>query len=141
MDKSVLKQCLGIDVSKLSLSLSLCFLTWGLSKEYRSRPDVSNDLEGFKALSNWLLGLLDEGVDFIVVMEATGVYHQGVAHYLHGLGLKVSIMQSGRVKRYAQSLDQRSKTADPTFQPATPWRGLGSLIKCNEISQPTDSAK
>lgn len=110
MDKSVLKQCLGIDVSKLSLSLSLCFLTWGLSKEYRSRPDVSNDLEGFKALSNWLLGLLDEGVDFIVVMEATGVYHQGVAHYLHGLGLKVSIMQSGRVKRYAQSLDQRSKT-------------------------------
>ena len=45
-----------------------------------------------------------------VVMEATGVYHQGVALYLHEHGYTVSIMQSGRVKKYAQSPDQRSKT-------------------------------
>ncbi|MGB5646469.1 MAG: transposase [Muriicola sp.] len=54
--------------------------------------------------------LLDTHVDFIVVMEATGVYHQGVAHYLYQHGYAVCIRQSGRVKRYAQSLDQRSKT-------------------------------
>ena len=43
-------------------------------------------------------------------MEATGVYHEGVSFFLHDLGSQVSIMQSGRVKRYAQSLDQRSET-------------------------------
>ncbi len=43
-------------------------------------------------------------------MEATGVYHQHVAHYLYKHGYAICIMQSGRVKRYAQSLDQRSKT-------------------------------
>ena len=44
----------------------------------------------------------------INVMEATGVYHEGITLYLYELGYKVSVMQSGRVKRYAQSLDQRS---------------------------------
>ena len=38
------------------------------------------------------------------------MYHQGIAHYLHAHGYDVCVMQSGRVKRYAQSLDQRSKT-------------------------------
>ena len=46
----------------------------------------------------------------LVVLEATGVYHQGIAHYLHAHGYAVCVMQSGRVKRYAQSLNQRSKT-------------------------------
>ncbi|WP_158524899.1 hypothetical protein [Mesonia sp. K7] len=39
-------------------------------------------------------------VDFYVLMETTGVYHQEVCHYLHNLGYKVCVMQSGRFKRY-----------------------------------------
>ena len=106
----ILKQCLGIDVSKLTLSFSLGLLTNGLGKEFKFHPDVSNDLSGFKDLQAWLKSSLEPTVDFIIVMEATGVYHQRVAHYLHGLGYAVCVMQSGRVKRYVQSLDQRSKT-------------------------------
>lgn len=49
-------------------------------------------------------------MELLVVMEATGVYHQGIAHYLHAKGYSVCVMQSGRVKSYARSLDQRSKT-------------------------------
>lgn len=106
----VLKQCLGIDVSKLNLSLSLGYLTNNLSKEFKVHPDVTNDISGFKKLEKWLKGSVDSSIDLLIVMEATGVYHQGVAHYLHELGYAVCVMQSGRVKRYAQSLDQRSKT-------------------------------
>jgi transposase len=109
MDK-VLKQCLGVDVSKLSLSLSLGFLTDKLVKEFLVHDDVSNDLSGYKELLKWLKESVDSSVDLLIVMEATGVYHQGIAHYLYELGYSVCVMQSGRVKRYAQSLDQRSKT-------------------------------
>ena len=109
MDK-ILKQCLGIDVSKLSLSLSLGYLTNDLSKKFESHIDVSNDLYGFKILHKWLEKSLETGVNFTIVMEATGVYHQHAAHYLYEQGYDICIMQSGRVKRYAQSLDQRSKT-------------------------------
>ena len=105
-----LKQSLGIDVSKSDLSLSLGFLTDRLVKEFRSRPDVSNDISGYRELLKWLGKSVDGNVELLVVMEATGVYHQGIAHYLHARGYAVCVMQSGRVKRYAQSLDQRSKT-------------------------------
>lgn len=105
-----LKQSLGIDVSKQSLSLSLGFLTNQLEKEFISHEDISNDLSGYKTLLKWLKKLVDSNVELLVVMEATGVYHQGIAHYLYAHGYDVCVMQSGRVKRYAQSLDQRSKT-------------------------------
>ncbi|SFB84793.1 Transposase [Flagellimonas taeanensis] len=105
-----LKQSLGIDVSKLSLSLSLGSLTDKLVKGFTSRSDVSNDISGYRELSKWLGKSVDATVELVVVMEATGVYHQGIAHYLHDKGYAVCVMQSGRVRRYAQSLDQRSKT-------------------------------
>jgi len=108
--KTRLKQSLGIDVSKLNLSLSLGFLRETLVKEFKSHSDVSNDLSGYKELLKWLKESVDSTVDLLVVMEATGIYHQGIAHYLHAKGYAVCVMQSGRVKRYAQSLDQRSKT-------------------------------
>lgn len=106
----ILKQCLGVDVSKKSLSLVVGLLTPSLQKEFKAGNDVSNDLSGFKELDRWLVNVLAPNVEFMVLMEATGTYHQKLAHYLHGKGYKVCIMQSGRVKRYAQSLDQRSKT-------------------------------
>jgi transposase len=106
----VLKQCLGIDVSKLSLSLSLGFLTSNLTKDFDVHPDVTNDELGYHALAKWLKKSVDSTINLLVVMEATGVYHQKVAQYLYEQGYAVCVMQSGRVKRYAQSLDQRSKT-------------------------------
>ncbi|MDE3743882.1 hypothetical protein [Maribacter polysaccharolyticus] len=47
-----LKQSLGIDVSKLNLSLSLGFLSERLVKEFKSHPDVPNDVSGYKELLN-----------------------------------------------------------------------------------------
>jgi transposase len=105
-----LKQSLGIDVSKLNLSLSPGFLNEKLVKEFEFHPDISNDIKGYKVLLKWLKASVDPEVELLVVMEATGVYHQGIAHYLHEQGYRVCVMQSGRVKRYAQSLRQRSKT-------------------------------
>ncbi|MEZ4803504.1 MAG: IS110 family transposase [Gelidibacter sp.] len=109
MDR-ILKQCLGIDVSKNSLSLSFGVFDSDLKKDFTGHPDIGNDASGFKTLRAWLLKTVDADVDFYVLMEATGVYHQKVCHYLHGLGYQVCVMQSGRARRYAQSLDQRSKT-------------------------------
>lgn len=43
-----LKQSLGIDVSKLGLSLSLRFLTEKLGKKFKSHADLRNDLWGYK---------------------------------------------------------------------------------------------
>jgi len=109
MSLKILKRSLGIDVSKESLSICCCTIHDDLSKSFSYMADQSNDPRGFKQIIKWLTKLTS-GLDPVVLMEATGVYHEGLAHYLYACGLQVSIMQSGRVKRYAQSLDQRSKT-------------------------------
>ena len=110
MKKEILKQSLGIDVSKDSISFTLAELTLELTKQYEPGTDVSNNLEGFAQLTQWLSLRVTDKAGFVKVMEATGVYHQRLAMYLYQQGYGVSIMQSGRVKRYAQSLPQRSKT-------------------------------
>lgn len=110
METITLKQALGVDVSKASLSMCLGIMRNDLTKDFIPGMDVSNDGIGFKEMSKWLAKISGKGPKPTIVMEATGVYHEGIALYLHDLGYEVSVMQSGRVKRYAQSLDQRSKT-------------------------------
>ncbi|PSR52112.1 IS110 family transposase [Adhaeribacter arboris] len=110
MEPPVLKQALGIDVAKDSLSLCLGTLTQDLEKQFIAGSDVSNDDKGFQRMEKWLVKLSVHPQKLVVVMEATGVYHEALAVYLHEKGYTVSVMQSGRVKRYAQSLSQRSKT-------------------------------
>jgi transposase len=110
MKKEVLMQWLGIDVSKSSFSCYLATLSSDLKKNYEQGCDLGNDTKGYDQLAQWLSVRIQDPERFIVVMEATGVYHQALALNLYQRGYKVSIMQSGRVKRYAQSLVQRSKT-------------------------------
>lgn len=110
MEKETLKQSLGIDVAKDSLSFCLGTLTHDLEKGFTSPEEVPNSPKGFNQLLEWIEKQTVGNHDPLVVMEATGVYHEAIAAFLYQNGFDVSIMQSGRVKRYAQSLDQRSKT-------------------------------
>ena len=48
MKEQVLKQALGIDVSKASLSMCLGSMKGDLTKEFIPGSDVSNDKSGFK---------------------------------------------------------------------------------------------
>ncbi len=110
MKKQILKLSLGVDVSKETLAVCLCRLTARLAKEFEDPFEVSNNLPGFKKLVKWLLKNASSPEDIFIVMESTGIYHEALVYHLYMEGFPVSVMQSGRVKRYAQSLDQRSKT-------------------------------
>jgi transposase len=107
--KLLIQESVGIDVSKATLSWGHCGMRSDLSKEFTLGEDVSNELSGFKALLKEV-SKITKSDSIVFVLEATGVYHEKLVYYLHGLGFKVVLMQSGRARRYAQSLDQRSKT-------------------------------
>lgn len=110
MKKQILKLSLGVDVSKENLAVCLCRLTTTLTKEFEDPFEISNDQAGFKKLVKWLIKNSSSPADVSIVMESTGIYHEALVYHLYDAGFPVSVMQSGRVKRYAQSLDQRSKT-------------------------------
>lgn len=102
-NKGVLNQSLGIDIAKDSFSSCFCFLHSDLSKKFELGEDLPNDKQGFMSLDKWIKKLEVPQVNLTIVMEATGVYHEAIAYYLYDKGCQVCIMQSGRVKKYAQS--------------------------------------
>jgi transposase len=96
------KIVLGIDVSKKTLDAALIFDNRTLNKRFK------NSEEGFKSLNDWLSSL--KIIRLHACLEATGVYSEAVALFLHNQGHLVSVVNPLRIKGYAQSNMQRNKT-------------------------------
>lgn len=84
---------LGIDVSKTKID---CCLIVG--ERYFHRV-FSNNVAGFEKLCEWLLKY---GTDVHVCMEATGVYSENVAEYLHDQQFTVSIVNPLSIKKFIE---------------------------------------
>lgn len=94
---------LGIDVSKDSLEVVLL-----LSADRHRHKTIRNAPAGFRALSTWLSKSGAERVH--ACLEATGPYAEAAALFLHEGGHVVSLVNPRRIKGYAESQLQRSKT-------------------------------
>jgi transposase len=93
---------LGIDVSKRTLDVALIFGARTLCKQFK------NSTDGFRSLADWLASLEIKQVH--ACLEATGIYGEAVALFLHECGHLVSVVNPLRIKGYAQSNMQRNKT-------------------------------
>jgi transposase len=94
----------GIDVAKATLDLA-CQIT---PDKYRTRGKVPNTPAGFAQLLSWLMSHATS--DAWVVMEATNVYHEALATFLHRHGYRVCVANPKQVKAYAESELSRTKT-------------------------------
>lgn len=96
----------GIDVSKAKLDVALL----GERGKYKSKVFV-NAPAGFLALQQWLqANAPEEPTGVHVCMEATGSYHEPLALYLHDLGVRTSVVNPMRVKRFIEMQGSRNKT-------------------------------
>jgi len=93
---------LGIDVSKKALDTCLIFEGRTLGKQFK------NSADGFRLLAAWLVSLQIKRV--LACLEATGIYSEAVALFLHESGHLVSVVNPLRIKGYAQSNMRRNKT-------------------------------
>jgi transposase len=94
---------LGIDLAKLTFAATL--LTESGQQHYQSFP---NTPEGFTQLQTWLT---QHGVTQLhACMEATNIYYEALATFLHAAGHIVSVVNPARIKGYAQATMQRNKT-------------------------------
>lgn len=100
-----MKVVVGIDVSKAKLDVALL-----IGEKVRSKT-LPNTAAGFEQLVAWLQRQAPAGVAGLpVCMEASGVYHEAVATYLHEQGLQVSVVNPLQIKRYGQSKLMRGKS-------------------------------
>jgi transposase len=96
---------IGIDVSKAKLDCAY------LSEAGKVKTKVvANNSQGWQELMTWAQNTTKkETLELHFVMEATGIYHENLATWLHNNGAKVSIVNPAYVKYYAQSLGTQSK--------------------------------
>lgn len=105
-----LRQCLGIDVSKDHLQVNLSNQEADQRIRVISSTKFDNTAKGLEKLNAWVAKHRISSVDFKVVMEATGVYHESAAYFLHEKGFAVSVLLPNKTKAYAKSLNAKSKT-------------------------------
>lgn len=99
---------IGIDVSKNKLDV--CWLRDPQTLKLKTRI-FNNSKAAFTELVQWLqkqTGQRPEAVE--VMMEATGVYHEALAHALYEAGMTVYVANPHRVSEFGKSLGTRSKT-------------------------------
>lgn len=94
---------IGIDVSKAELAV--CVMD---AKQQIQHATFDNDQKGFRSLFNYLKKRKISGCK--VCLEATGMYGEALAAYLHERGYQVSAVNPVRIKRYAESQLRRNKT-------------------------------
>lgn len=96
------KPILGVDVSKLDLSISLL-----VNKKYY-QTKIDNNQQGFKELGKWLQK--HEVTAVTACMEATGSYGRSFADFLYHNGHDVSVVNPSCINAFAKSKLSRHKT-------------------------------
>ena len=96
---------LGIDVAKQTLAVTLLTPTGE-----QHQTTCANSPAGFAALHAWLQS--HDVTTLHACMEATNVYWEAIATWLHAHGATVSVVNPARIAGFAKAIMQRTKT-DP----------------------------
>jgi transposase len=105
----VLKQSIGVDVSKDTISCCFGQKDDTGSEQFSKAKSFENSPNGFRELMNWV-NEQSCSADTWYVMEATGVYYENLAYWLLEQELNVSVIIPSKVSNYAKTLELKTKT-------------------------------
>lgn len=105
----IIKANVGLDMSMATFWATITISNQDFEIKHLKSAEFSNDENGYKALLEWLkaAGIALKDVHF--TMEATGVYYEHIAMYLHQNEYSVHVVLPNKAKKFAESLDNKSK--------------------------------
>lgn len=136
----IIKQVVGIDVSKDTLALSYGTLNKNQEQQITKPITVDNNEKGFKELISFTKknkGTLTAPLYF--VMEATGVYYENLAYFLTEKHLKVIVVLPNKTRNFSKTLDIKSKTDKLDAQMITQF-GLERQMQTWQLPSPVMKA-
>jgi len=110
MDQQLVRQCVGIDISKESFTACVCSYFYSGEEQLTEVVEFKNQKTGFNQLVKWSRKITSASVAVAFVMEATGVYYEALAYHLHRLNQPVSVLLPNKVKYFAKSWNVKTKT-------------------------------
>ena len=133
--KKIVKQAVGIDVAQKELVVALGRMYDDLTPEIYAHKSFPNSGKGFESLLEWAEKLTDPVVELRYVMEATGVYHEALAYFLHQQNQPVSIVLPNKISNYFRTLEVKTVT-DKTASDAITRFGLERKLDTWKPSKP-----
>lgn len=106
---SAIKQCIGIDISQNSFTACLCVATRA-DQTFSKVRTFKNEKTGFNQLLRWASKTIDQHIELVYLMEATGVYYEHLAYHLSNLKKTVHVVLPNTSKHYFSSLNIKTKT-------------------------------
>lgn len=106
----VLKQCVGIDISKDSIHACFAYLNEDISINFSTVRQFSNDENGFVELLKWTKSHIQTNTSAKYLMEATGVYYEHLSYFLHKKHCKQHVILPNKSKNFFKSLNIKTKT-------------------------------
>lgn len=110
MKAPITKQHVGIDISKDDFKACIMQRLGDDRVRVKASRTFKNTLSGHKSLIRWVTTKTSKELTVSFSMEATGVYHEDLAYYLHEQNYSVSILLANTVKAYLRSLNVKTKT-------------------------------
>lgn len=106
----IFKQSIGIDISMKTFDACICKMNMEQELSFTKAKKFDNTDSGFKELLLWVnkQAQNDEPVNFI--MEATGIYYEEIAYYLHSKGFILHVLLPNKSYNFFASLNAKSKT-------------------------------
>ena len=93
----IVRQVCGIDVAKDELVVAAGRLYDDMTPELFARKTFPNSDKGLSSLLEWMSKLTDPSIETRYVMEATGVYHEKLAYFLHAQGQAITVVLPNKI--------------------------------------------
>ena len=106
---NLLKYSVGIDMSSKDFHACVSVIDSGQRVTIKATHSFPNQKSGFAALRKWKQKNCRDNLPVVFVIEATGIYHEQLAWFLHGQDEYVSVVLPNKAKKYLQSLGLKSK--------------------------------
>ncbi|SHF71745.1 Transposase [Fodinibius roseus] len=107
--QDVSPQSVGIDIAEKTLEVRLGAVTSGHQYHFTRPERFPNTKEGFRQMIRWVQSK-KKANECWFIMEATGVYYEELAYFLHQKNRQVCVLVPKRVHHWAKSLPIKSKT-------------------------------
>lgn len=108
--KQILKQSVGLDISKDTIAACFCQQETGIPMRIISNHVFKASAMGYKQIYRWIEKQRKQPASLQITMEATGVYYEDIAYFLKEQGYPVSVVLPNIAHGFFKSLRYKSKT-------------------------------
>ncbi len=108
--KTIKRQGIGIDAAQHDFYVNFAVCDEMQEVKHCASKKFQNNPDGFEAFNQWILKWMNNEIPLILVVEATGAYHERLACSIVDRGYQLSVVLPKRAKDFSRTLKVKATT-------------------------------